>query len=212
MIDMKIKDIYSLLKSEISDKEVGRIIFNYHNIDVVLNDKSPIGYILQEWLGKWLEQKEIIFSTNHNTQEPPDFFIGKDKKHLELKTFDYEAGANFDIANFEAYCALTQKDPSVLDADYLIMGYTLNEGNLKIKEIWLKKIWEISCASERFPLKTQVKRDMIYNIRPACWYSNTSRFHPFSCKDEFISALYQTLKVYPKTKNYADTWLKAVKC
>lgn len=210
MIDIEIEKIYKMLKSEITEEEIGRVVFSYHNIDVVLNDKSPIGYILQEWLGKWLTTKNILFSTNPNTQEPPDFFIGRKRRHLELKTFDYEAGANFDIANFEAYCALTKSDPSVLDADYLILGYTLHDGDLKIKNMWLKKIWEISCPSERFPIKTQVKRDMIYNIRPACWYSKSPNYRPFKSKKEFVLAVYETLKKYPKTTKSADDWFKAV--
>ena len=210
MQDMGIEEIFTLLTSEISEDEIGNITFHYHGIDVLLNDKSPIGYILQEWLGKWLESKKILFYTNPNTQEPPDFFIGKDRKHLELKTFDFEAGANFDIANFESYCDMVMKDHSLLDADYLIMAYVLKEGNLTIKKMWLKKIWEISCPSERFPVKTQVKRDMIYNIRPANWYSSHTAYHAFTSKQQFIQALYKTLKLYDKTTAYADTWLKAM--
>ena len=107
----------------------------------------------------------LFFSTNHNTQEPPDFYIETKNKRLELKTFDIEAGANFDVANFEAFCSLLEKDATFIDSDYLIFAYSLTNGILKIKKVFLKKVWEICCGSSNYPVKTQIKRGMIYNIR-----------------------------------------------
>lgn len=76
--------------------------------------------------------------------------------------------------------------------------------------MWLKKIWGICTNSERFPLKTQVKQDIIVNICPASWYSNNSTFKPFKSKEEFVQAIYETLKVYDKTNTSADIWLEKV--
>lgn len=57
-------------------------------------------------------------------------------------------------------------------------------GNIYVKKIWLHKIWEISGISERYPLKTQIKRDMIYNIRPNTNFKSGTP-GPFSCKEDF---------------------------
>ena len=86
-----------------------------------------------------MKENDIIFSTNHNTQEPPDFYIGTKNKRLELKTFDIEAGANFDVANFEAFCSLLEKDATFIDSDYLIFAYSLTNGILKIKKVFFEK-------------------------------------------------------------------------
>ena len=53
----------------------------------------------------------------------------------------------FDIANFESYCKSLSENPERLYADYLIIGYELKKAKLTIKDVWLKKIWEISCQS-----------------------------------------------------------------
>jgi len=98
-----------------------------------------------------------------------------------------------------------------LDADYLIFGYTFREGVLLIEKIWLKKIWEITSSSERFPVKTQVKQGVIYNIRPCTWWSNKSKYKSFDSKNSFVEALKHTQSIYNKTESQANAWLKLVK-
>ena len=115
---------------------------------------------------------------------------------LEIKCFDSSAGANFDLANFDSYCASLAQNPNRLFADYLIFSYELDGHRLKISDIWLKKIWEITCSSDAFPLKIQRKRGIIYNIRPATWYSKNPRFEPFLDWKQFVKALYETEKKY----------------
>ena len=100
--------------------------------------------------------------------------------------------------------------PERLNSDYLIFGYRLIESKLKIEKVWLKKIWEITCSSERWPLKTQTKRDIIYNIRPASWYSAKNRFKAFTKKENFVNALYETQFKY-KGKSYKDIYIKNIK-
>ena len=51
-----------------------------------------------------------------------------------------------------------------------------------IDNVWLKKAWEISSPSGKDPIKLQVKRNQIYNIRPCTWYSNRLKFQPFTNK------------------------------
>ena len=85
--------------------------------------KSAIGDLFQKWFSKWLASKNIQYRTQPNTQEFPDFLLDKDsntKGLLEIKTFDADRSANFDVANFEAYCPSLKNNAYRLDADYLI--------------------------------------------------------------------------------------------
>lgn len=208
------QDIYNLLKTQHIENFEGDVTLNLMGISVKLKDKSAIGYIFQEWLASWFTKNNIDFEVNSNSQEFPDFYLkpGKpDQSLLEVKTFDSDAGANFDVANFEAYCRSLIAKPYRLNADYLIFGYTFNDGRLVIKNIWLKKIWEITSPSKAYPIKTQNKQGMIYNIRPCVWESTKSKYRAFENKKEFVNALYKTLKSYNKTSATANKWLRQVR-
>lgn len=213
-VEKTAQEILDLLTKQSIFNSTGSITLNLMDVAVPLQDKSAIGYLLQEWFAGWLTKNNIFYRTNHNTQEFPDFFLDKDsneKNLLELKTFDYDASPNFDVANFEAYCRSLKTKPYRLDANYLIFGYTFEKGVLIIKNIWLKNIWEITCSSDRFPIRTQVKQDAIYNIRPAIWYSKKIKCPVFVSKKDFILALFETLLKYKKTKPDAKAWLEEVK-
>lgn len=206
------QQIYELLKNENWDNEKGKIVIDLLGSEVLINDKSIVGNALQDWLGDYLDKHNIYYRIQSNSQEFPDFFLNDDDESglLELKTFDYSRTANFDIANFEAYCESIETKQYRLDADYLILAYTLENGILQIKNMWLKKIWEIASSSERFPVKCQVKRDMIYNIRPSAYSSWDSKNHSFNNKEDFVRALYETRKTYSKTAKTAEEWYKKV--
>ncbi len=192
----------------------GEISFTLNNLQVKVNDKNIIGNIIQDWLAQWFRHNSIDFSEASSTQEFPDFYLnGKDLTSglLEIKAFDTSASANFDIANFESYCSSLVDNPFRINADYLIFGYTLMNGELCINNIWLKKIWEISGPSAAYPVKVQQKRNMIYNLRPITWYSTVARSaKPFKNKEEFIHALSKTLLQYEKTASASIKWLSQV--
>ena len=97
--------------------------------------------------------------------------------------------------------------PSRTNSDYLIFSYKLTGSVLSIENIWLKKIWEITCPSERWPLKTQTKRGVIYNIRPAAWYSKNARYKVFTSEEDFINAVFETQAEYTGSSN-KDLYLK----
>lgn len=184
----------------------GRIMFLMGDIEVRINGKDGIGGLIEEWFGTWCElHKFNIKSANKNggSQTFPDYYIG-DGDFLEIKTFDASASANFDVANFDSYCKSVSENPHRVDSDYLIFSYRMTNGNLSIENVWLKKIWEITCPSERWPLKTQTKKDVIYNIRPAAWYSNKARFQVFKSKEDFITALFRTQREYSNFDYYED--------
>lgn len=208
------QQLYDLLIEKGILDFAGQIKFKLGSTETVIKTRDTIGNSLQSWLGQWLTDNNIYYNEPDNTQEFPDFYLHPTElttHMLELKSFNNDASPAFDIANFESYCQSLRTKPYRLDADYLIMGYIMDSttGNITIKNIWLKKIWQIAGTSSTFALRTQVKRGMIYNIRPIVWYSNSDncRFHN---AEEFVKAIYLTLKDY-KGDDFATGWLTDVK-
>ena len=191
---------------------IGKITFNLAGINVDITTNDIVGVTLQAWLKKYMEINNIYFKEPGNTQQFPDFILSNidpDNNYLEVKAFNYNASPGFDIANFESYCTSLLTAPNRINADYLIFGYSMVGSVIRIERVWLKKIWQITCSSSDWPLKVQVKRGMIYNIRPSKWYGN-SRFPSFVSKNDFLSSIYKTLKKYEKTTNTADYWIKEI--
>ncbi len=187
------------------------LVFNKsRNIKIEVQGKDGLGGLIEEWLGVWAKKNNFNITDpkeNGNSQEFPDYYIGDDKDLLEIKSFDASASANFDLANFDSYCRSVADSPKRTNADYLIFSYTLNGSKLNIQDIWIKKIWEITCPSAKYPLKTQVKKDVIYNIRPSSWYAKNPQFKSFTTKEEFINALFNTQQEY-KSFSYLEDYLK----
>ncbi|MFW1941801.1 NgoBV family restriction endonuclease [Acinetobacter junii] len=187
----------------VKDSLVGRTNFTLGDISIQIEGKDGIGGLIEEWFGYWAEQNDFNVRNpkkDGSSQEFPDYYIweesNEDEALLEVKTYDADASANFDIANFQSYCASVAENPYRLDADYLIFSYKIHNGILHIHNIYLKKIWEITCPSERWPLKTQTKRGVIYNIRPSSFHSTRGRYQSFRSKGEFIEALFSTEEEY----------------
>ncbi|MCV6638239.1 NgoBV family restriction endonuclease [Candidatus Albibeggiatoa sp. nov. NOAA] len=181
------------------DSLKGETTFRIGNISIQVEGKDGIGGLIEEWFGIWADKHRFNITNpkkQGSSQEFPDYYIGKDQSLLEVKTFDFSASANFDLANFESYCESVAHMPERVDSDYLIFAYRLEKSALKIENVWLKKIWEITCPSERWALKTQTKRDVIYNIRPANWYSDKTKYKTFASKQDFINALFKTQQDY----------------
>ncbi len=174
----------------------GSTVFQFAGISVDVEGKDGIGGLIEEWVGIWAIAQGFDIKKAAESQAFPDYFVGENNALLEIKAFNYNASANFDIANFESYCSSLAHNPSRLYSDYLIFGYEIIGHRISIKDIWLKKIWEITCPSERWPLKTQTKRNVIYNIRPASWYSSRSTYKAFNSPEAFVNALYETQEMY----------------
>lgn len=176
----------------------GGVNFTLGDTSLRSDSKDGIGGLIEEWLGVWCQKKGLcIRRPDHGTTQTfPDYYVGHDNHMLEIKSFNDEAGPAFDLANFDSYCLSVSEMPSRVDADYLIFSYKLHDGSLSIEKIWLKKIWEITSPSDRWPLKTQTKKNVIYNIRPATWYAPSPKHCVFGSKQEFIKALFETQKEY----------------
>lgn len=202
------QQLFMNLSSLNLEKQSGIILFNLAGISVKINTTDTVGITLQAWLKQYLLNNNIYFLEPSNTQEFPDFYLDDNDIYssmLEVKAFNYNATPAFDIANFESYCSSVVNKPYRLDANYLIFGYIMNNfGDITIKKIWLYKIWQIAGTSQRFPLKTQIKRDMIYNIRPNSDFKFGNK-GPFQTREEFLFAIYKTLSSY-KGEVFADNW------
>ena len=212
MQEITAENLVSELKNLKLDKETGYIVFNYYNLPVTVTTTDTVGITLQAWLKEYLKHREYIFCEPDNTQEFPDFYLSKKPnkyKMLEVKAFNSCRTPAFDIANFESYCESVKNIPERLNADYLILGYEMKKnGAISIPKIWLHKIWEIAGTSKSYPLKVQVKRNVIYNIRPNSNFKNNKK-SPFENKEDFLEALYLTLRQY-RGKDFANDWKKVL--
>ena len=191
----------------------GRITFKLKDITVEIETKDTVGNLIQEWLKEWMKSEKIDFEENPNSQTFPDIFLDtKDRKKglLEIKTFDFDRGPGFDLANFDSYSNSLLTNSYRVDSDYLILAYQMNGSEITIKDVWLKKIWELAGGSSTYPLKVQEKKNVIYNIRPIIWFSERSKFVAFKSKEEFLKALNETRYQYPKTHHDNAHWLNKV--
>lgn len=189
----------------------GQIKFNLGDVDIIVKQKDVVGNIMQEWLQGWFDKHEIAYLPNKNTQMPPDFYLNPQNETtdlLEVKAFNRNASPGFDIADFKMYSEEVIEKPYMLDVDYLIFGYDMSDqGIVTIKDLWIKKVWEITRRMENWPLNLQVKNNVVHKIRPGTWYSTgKQKFKMFSCLEHFLSALEETVYKNPKTHNDAASW------
>jgi len=221
-IQLKLPYFMKLTSQEVFEKlvndykiigEQGVINFTLKDLSISIETKDTVGNLLQEWIKAWLISMDIDFEENKNTQKFPDFYLDlEDKKKglLEVKSFDWDRGPGFDLANFDSYCTSLLTNSYRIDSDYLIIAYQMKGSALSIKNVWLKKIWELSCPSGPYPIKVQEKKSVIYNLRPATWYSERTTFKTFLSKEEFLSALNETRYQYPQTRHTNGHWLQSV--
>lgn len=189
----------------------GTTHFELHGIKTLVQDSSVIGNVIQEWLASFMRQHNIAYKMPDNTQEFPDYFVDEsngDHGLLEVKCF--KKSPNFDIANFMAYCRSLVEEPRRLDAQYLIFEYAPNDDGIVIKRIWLKKVWEITGASERAAVKIQWKQNQAVNIRPATWYSKNTQYPPFAARRDYVLALKKVLDTSPAGGDWRKNWIKVV--
>ena len=198
-----------MLEDKILEEE-GQIKFHFANVDIIVKQKDVVGNIIQEWLQGWLNKNGIDYAPNENSQMPPDFYLNVDDKTsdlLEVKAFNRNATPGFDIADFRMYEEELIDKPYMLYVDYLIFGYEMSdEGIVTIKDLWLKKVWEITRRMEDWPINLQVKSGVVHKIRPGVWYSEKNKMPMFKCVEDFLSAIEQTVWQNPKTKEESGLW------
>lgn len=177
------QEVYDKLINEDRILELqGQIRFYLGDVDIIVHQKDVVGNIIQEWLQGWLEKRGIEYAPSENTQMPPDFFLNPDdltKNLLEVKAFNRSASPGFDIADFRMYEEEIVDKPYMLHVDYLIFGYDMDEnGIVTIKDLWLKKVWEITRRMKDWSINLQVKQNVVHKIRPGVWYSTQRGNYP----------------------------------
>ena len=169
------QEVYDKLVNEDGILQLeGQIKFYLGDVNIIVKQRDVVGNIMQDWLQGWLDKREIESAPSENTQMPPDFFLNPDDKTknlLEVKAFNRNRGPGFDIADFRMYEEEIINKPYMLNVDYLIFGYDMNDdGVVTIKDVWLKKVWEITRRMEDWPINLQIKDNVVHKIRPGIWY------------------------------------------
>lgn len=206
------QQVYDKLINEDRICEVkGRIQFYFGDVDIIVKQKDVVGNIIQEWLQGWFDKRGIEYNSSENTQMPPDFFLNPDdrtKNLLEVKAFNRLASPGFDIADFRMYEEEIIAAPYMLDVDYLIFGYDMDDdGVVTVKDLWIKKVWQITRCMDKWAINLQIKQNVVHKIRPGVWYSTQRVLYPmFTCLEDFISAVEQTVWQNPKTRETSGTW------
>jgi len=111
--------------------ETGSIKFTVKDLSILIKTKDSVGNLIQEWLKAWFMESNIDFDENTNSQTFPDFLLDRDnhsKGLLEVKSFDFQRGPGFDLANFDSYCNSLITHAYRLDSDYLIIAYQMDDG------------------------------------------------------------------------------------
>ena len=192
----------------------GQIKFYLGNVNIIVKQRDVVGNIMQEWLEGWLQQNQIDYRPNPNSQMPPDFYLNQDDLTvdlLEVKAFNFEASPGFDIADFNAFQSEIIDKPYMLHSKYLIFGYQMQpDGYVIIKRLWLQSVWEICRRMEKWPLNLQIKDSVVHKIRPCTWYSKgkSIKYKPFTSLEDFISAIEHTVYQNPKTREKSGEWLR----
>jgi type II restriction enzyme len=208
---MNANDIHKALVAANVFQSNGTISFSMLGINIKLTDSSIVGNVIQEWLKSFLTHQGLAFRLKPNTQEFPDFLLHptrNDIDQMEVKCFT--KSPNFDVANFAAYVRSIVSDPYRLDADYLIFEYEINTAGVSIKNIWVKKVWELCGPSQRSPVKIQWKQSTPVNIRPAVWYANRSQFQPFTSRLQFVQELEKVVNMSGVAQNIQKNWFRNV--
>jgi hypothetical protein len=198
------QNIYKKVQTGKIKNSTGSMLFTLGKLSITLESMDIVGGVIQDWFGEWLKREKILFTKPENTQSFPDFIIGRND-YLEIKCFNYSAGPAFDIANYGAYIESLLLHPERLDASYLIFAYSMTKKIIKIEEIWMKNIWEISGPSPTNILEIQKKRGEPVNIRPKKFYSNGVK--TFSTRRQFIEALHQSALKYEYPNSHNRNWL-----
>lgn len=192
-------------------EQQGQIRFYFGDVDIIVKQKDVVGNIIQEWLQGWLDKRGIEYAPSENTQMPPDFFLNpndRTRNLLEVKAFNRNASPGFDIADFRMYEEEIIDKPYMLDVDYLIFGYDMSDdGIVTVRDLWMKKVWQITRRMDKWPLNLQIKQNVVHKIRPGVWYSKSPSMPMFKSLEHFVSAIEQTVYQNPKTREVSGTWL-----
>lgn len=212
----KLLTAQEVYQSLINDDKIltlnGQIQFDFGDVGIIVKQRDVVGNIMQEWVQGWLDARNVAYDISESTQMPPDFYLNPDDKTrdlLEIKAFYRKNNPGFDIADFTMYSNELIAKPYVLDTDYLVFGYDMSkDGIVTVKDLWIKKVWQITRPMKKYPVNLQVKKDVVHKIRPGKWYGTLKKgsYPMFSSKEDFLSAIEETVYKNPATHDSAGTW------
>lgn len=174
---------------------------------------SSVGQIIEEWLSAYMDDRNIYYRTQ-KSQESPDYFLNEnaDKEDL-LEVKVYGKAAAFDLGSVRGVCNTLPEESHKLDMDYLIIHYVMDDvtGDITIKDIWLRKIWQVTGKDINAPyrLSRQVKNNQVTTIRPIGMKNPDTRAK-FSDMEEYLHALYIEYAEIEKAKKKQEEWLKKI--
>ena len=213
------QEVYDKLVNEDGILQLeGQIKFYLGDVNIIVKQRDVVGNIPHSppTLRRSLPSGPYSANQSREGNRMPDFFLNPDDKTknlLEVKAFNRNRGPGFDIADFRMYEEEIINKPYMLNVDYLIFGYDMNDdGVVTIKDVWLKKVWEITRRMEDWPINLQIKDNVVHKIRPGIWYAeDTARtdYTVFESLEDFISAIEEAVFQNPKTHNNAGTWKAA---
>jgi len=199
----KSEQIKSCLEQQFGAKTHGRIQFLINGRRYDITSSDVIGGVVQDWIGQFLVgRNELKLVKNTETQDFPDYFLDSRKTcAFEVKCYNLKRSPGFDLANFERYLDAVEGTQRSLfvDADYLVIGYRQSAAGISLERFMLKKIWQMTGPSDKYPLNLQVKRKVPVNIRPKNFTSEKIiRTGLFSSSDAFLEALDEAAKMFSK--------------
>lgn len=129
-------------------------------------------------------------------------------KPYAIKAFNRESSPAFDIADFKAFVNELIEKPYHIDTDFLIFGYVMDEetGDVIVKDLWLKKIWEITKTMSNWPITVQYKNGILQRMRPGNWYTTRGNAHVFESMTDYLSAFEETIYQNPETRTQGAQW------
>lgn len=183
------------------------------NIKKQITKPSSVGQIIEEWLSAYMDDRKIYYRIQ-KSQESPDYFLNKksDRKDL-LEVKVYGKSAAFDLGSVRGVCNTLPEEAYKLDMDYLIMHYAMSDvtGDIIIKDIWLRKIWQVAGKEISAPhrLSRQVKNNQVTTIRPI-GMKKPNPDAQFLNLEEYLHALYIEYSDIEKAKKKQEEWLRKI--
>lgn len=138
-----------------------------------INNSNSVGEIIEQVVGDLFEDTLIKGPPNQS----PDYYTKNSLTFIENQTVNevevkvFEKNPNFDIGNFDAYMREISTESGlhkkIFKTIYLIIEYeSLTARSFRIKDVWVKNVWELPNYDGKYPLSLQVKQNRPYNIRP----------------------------------------------
>ena len=79
-------------------------------------------------------------------------------------------------------------------------------GDVIVKDLWLKKIWEITKTMSNWPITVQYKNQILQKMRPGNWYTTRGNSKVFESKEDYLAAFEETIYQNAETHSQGSQW------